>query len=64
MFNYIKNQANEVVDSIKEFEASEYFSLNYKDGKKFSLTMVCIGIGLLGTGYLLDRLIKNTKNCK
>lgn len=61
MFTYIKNKANKVVDSIKEFEASEYFSLNYKEGKKFSFTMVCIGLGLLGTGYLIERLIKNSK---
>lgn len=61
MFTYIKDKANKVVDSIKEFEASEYFSLNYKEGKKFSLTMVCISLGLLGTGYLIERLIKNSK---
>lgn len=64
MFNYIKNQANEVVDSIKEFNAAEHFSLNYKDGKKFSFTMACIGIGLLGSSYLLGQLIKNSKNPK
>lgn len=62
MFNYIKNQANEVMDSIKGFEASEHFSLNYKEGKKFSFTMACIGIGLLGTGYLLERLITGVKH--
>lgn len=64
MFNYIKNQANEIVDSIKEFEATKYFSLNYKDGKKFSFTMACIGFSLLGSGYLLGQLIKNSKNSK
>lgn len=61
MYSYIKNKANDVVNSIKEFEASEYFSLNYKEGKKFSFTMVAIAISLLGTGYLIERLIKNSK---
>lgn len=61
MFTYIKDKANKVVDSIKEFEASEYFSLNYKEGKKFSLAMVVIAISIFGTGYLIERLIKNIK---
>ena len=61
MLEYIKNQAESIVNSIKEFEVSEYFTLNYKETRKFSFTMLCIGIGLYLTGLLVEKLIKLAK---
>lgn len=61
MFEYIKSQAGAILNSIKEFEASDYFSLNFKETRKFSFTMLCIGIGLYLTGLLVDKLIRIAK---
>lgn len=58
MIEYIKHQAESIVTSIKEFEMSDYFTLNYKQTRKFSFTMLCIGIGLYLTGLLVEKLIK------
>lgn len=62
MLDYIKNQAEDIITSIKEFEMSDYFTLNYKHTRKFSFTMLCIGIGLYFIGFLVDRLINSAKN--
>lgn len=62
MIEYIKNQAEGIITSIKEFEMSDYFTLNYKQTRKFSFTMLCIGIGLYFIGFLVDRLINSAKN--
>lgn len=61
MIEYIKNQADSILKSIKDFEASDYFSLNFKETRKFSFTMLCIGIGLYFTGLLVDKLIRIAK---
>lgn len=62
MIEYIKNQAEAIITSIKEFEMSDYFTLNYKQTRKFSFTMLCIGIGLYLTGLLVEKLIKAAKD--
>lgn len=62
MIEYIKHQAETIITSIKEFEMSDYFTLNYKQTRKFSFTMLCIGIGLYLTGLLVEKLIKVAKD--
>lgn len=62
MIEYIRNQAEEIVTSIKEFEASDYFTLNYKKTKKFSFTVLCICAGLYIISVLVEKLIKTEKS--
>ena len=62
MIEYIKNQAEAIITSIKEFEMSDYFTLNYKQTRKFSFTMLCIGISLYLAGLLVEKLIKVAKD--
>lgn len=62
MIEYIKNQTESILNSIKEFEMSDYFTLNYKQTRKFSFTMLCIGIGLYLIGILVEKLIKVAKD--
>lgn len=62
MIEYIKNQTEDILNSIKEFEMSDYFTLNYKQTRKFSFTMLCISIGLYLIGILVEKLIKVVKD--
>lgn len=57
MFNYIKNKANSITETIKGFEASEYFSLNYKDTKKFSFTMMIAAATLAIAAYVVKMFV-------
>ena len=64
MINYdcIKRKAEDLVESIKEFDASDYFTLNYKETGKFSFTLLCLAAALYGTGYLVNKVIKEVKD--
>ena len=59
MIDIIKNQIEKIEEVVGDFKASEYFSLDYKETKKFSFTMLC-GLYLAGLGTAkVIKLIKN-----
>ena len=64
MFNYdyIKRKAEDLAESIKEFDASDYFTLNYKETGKFSFTLLCLAAALYGAGHLVNKVLKEVKD--
>ena len=58
----IKNQIEKIEGVVGDFKASDYFSLDYKETKKFSLTMLCALAGLYIAGLGTAKVIKLIKN--
>ena len=58
----IKNQIEKIEEVVSDFKASDYFSLDYKETKKFSLTMLCALAGLYVAGLGTAKVIKLIKN--
>ena len=62
MMDIIKNQIEKIEGVVRDFKASDYFSLDYKETKKFSLTMLCALAGLYIAGLGTAKVIKLIKN--
>ena len=62
MIDIIKNQIEKIEEVVGDFKASDYFSLDYKETKKFSLTMLCAIAGLYIAGLGTAKVIKFIKN--
>lgn len=62
MMDIIKNQIEKIEEVVSDFKASDYFSLDYKETKKFSLTMLCALAGLYVAGLGTAKVIKLIKN--
>ena len=62
MMDIIKNQIEKIEGVVSDFKASDYFSLDYKETKKFSLTMLCALAGLYIAGLGTAKVIKLIKN--
>lgn len=62
MIDIIKNQIEKIEEVVGDFKASEYFSLDYKETKKFSFTMLCALAGLYLAGLGTAKVIKLIKN--
>ena len=62
MMDIIKNQIEKIEGVVSDFKASDYFSLDYKETKKFSLTMLCALAGLYLAGLGTAKVIKLIKN--
>lgn len=58
----IKNQIEKIEEVVGDFKASDYFSLDYKETKKFSITMLCALAGLYIAGVGTAKVIKLIKN--
>lgn len=58
----IKNQIEKIEEIVSDFKASDYFSLDYKETKKFSFTMLCALAGLYIAGLSTAKVIKLIKN--
>jgi hypothetical protein len=62
MMDIIKNQIEKIENVVGDFKASDYFSLDYKETKKFSITMLCALAGLYIAGLGTAKVIKLIKN--
>lgn len=62
MIDIIKNQIEKIEEVVGDFKASDYFSLDYKETKKFSFTMLCALAGLYIAGLGTAKVIKFIKN--
>jgi hypothetical protein len=62
MIDIIKNQIEKIEEVVGDFKASDYFSLDYKETKKFSFTMLCALAGLYIAGLGTAKVIKLIKN--
>lgn len=62
MIDIIKKQLEKIEGVVTELKASDYFSLDYKDTKKFSITMLCAVAGLYIAGNGAAKIIKFIKN--
>jgi hypothetical protein len=62
MMDIIKNQIEKIEEIVGDFKASDYFSLDYKETKKFSITMLCALAGLYIAGIGTAKVIKLIKN--
>ena len=62
MMDIIKNQIEKIEEVVGDFKASDYFSLDYKETKKFSFTMLCAIAGLYIAGLGTAKVIKLIKN--
>jgi hypothetical protein len=62
MMDIIKNQIEKIENVVGDFKASDYFSLDYKETKKFSITMLCALAGLYIAGVGTAKVIKLIKN--
>jgi hypothetical protein len=62
MMDIIKNQIEKIEEIVGDFKASDYFSLDYKETKKFSITMLCALAGLYIAGVGTAKVIKLIKN--
>lgn len=62
MIDIIKNQIEKIEEVVGDFKATDYFSLDYKETKKFSFTLLCAIAGLYIAGLGTAKVIKLIKN--
>ena len=62
MMTIIKNQIEKIEECIGDFKASDYFSIDYKEPKKFTFTMACALAGFCLVGFGLSKVTNLVKN--
>ena len=64
----IKNQIEKIEKCVGDFKASDYFSLDYKEPKKFGITMACALLGLslaaAGTAKVISLIKSELKDAE